>query len=37
METKREVYNLKDTIKQQDVLIVFSKRRLRSFDTLEAQ
>ena len=32
VETQREVYHLKDTIKQQDVFMVFSKRRLNSLD-----
>ena len=34
METSREVYHLKGTIKQQDVFMVFSKRRLNSLDVL---
>ena len=32
METKREVYYLKDRIKQQDVFIVLSKRKLNSLN-----
>ena len=32
METWREIHHLKDTIKQQDVSMVFSKRRLDSLD-----
>ena len=32
METQREVYPLTETIKQQDVFMVFSKRRLNSLD-----
>ena len=32
METQREVYDLQDTIKQQDVFMVFSNRRLNSLD-----
>ena len=32
METSREVYHLKYTIKQQDAFMAFSKRRLNSLD-----
>ena len=32
METHRDVDHLKDTIKQQGVFMVFSKRRLNSLD-----
>ena len=32
MEAQRSIYHLKDTIKQQDVFMVFSKKRLNSFD-----
>ena len=31
-ETCREIYHLKDTIKQEDVFMVFSKRTLKSLD-----
>ena len=32
MQSWREVYHLKDTIKQQEVFKMFSKRRLKSLD-----
>ena len=32
IETYREVYHLKDIIKQQDVFMVFSKRRTNSLN-----
>ena len=32
METQTEIYHLKDKIKQQDVFMVFSKKRLNTFD-----
>ena len=32
MKTQSEVYHLKDTIKQQDVFMIFSKRSLKSLD-----
>ena len=34
METQREVYHLKDTIKQQHVFMAFSKRRLNSLNVI---